>query len=203
MRTDVTDARLARYALVVMVAETKSDQELLDLARDGDAVAFGVFFERYQSVVLAYLGRRTRQRDAAADLCGEVFARALIGLHRRRAVVEDSAGGWLLTIARNALVDSVRRGRVEERARRQLGIERLLLTDEDLERIDAQTGDLDRVLALVEQLPEAQRTALKARILDERDYADIAADLGCSDLVVRQRVSRALKTLRSKLEAQP
>jgi RNA polymerase sigma factor (sigma-70 family) len=188
---------------MLMAAKIQSDRELLEATRRGEAVAYGLFFERYQAVVLAYLLRRTRQRDAAADLAGEVFARALLAIHRGRGAVEDPAAGWLLTIARNVLLDSVRRGRVEERARRELRMEPLALTDHDLERIDAQTDDLDRILGLVHQLPAGQRSALKARILDERDYADIAADLGCSDLVVRQRVSRALKTLRSKLEAQP
>ncbi len=187
---------------MVMASEMRSDRELLDAARAGEAVAYGAFFERYRAVVRAYLLRRTRPREAAADLAGEVFARALLAVHRERGPDAESAGAWLLTIAPNALLDSVRRGRVEERARRKLGVERLVLTDRDLERIDAQTDDLDRVLALVEQLPESHRAALKARIVDEREYADIAADLGCSDLVVRQRVSRALKTLRSKLEAQ-
>jgi RNA polymerase sigma factor (sigma-70 family) len=187
----------------MVMAEMRSDRDLLEATRRGEAAAYGLFFERYQTVVLAYLLRRTRQREAAADLAGEVFARALLAVHRGRGAVDDPAAGWLLTIARNVLLDSVRRGRVEERARRELSVEPLALTDSDLERIDAQTDDLDRVVALVHQLPERQRSALKARILDERDYAEIAADLGCSDLVVRQRVSRALKTLRSKLEAQP
>jgi RNA polymerase sigma factor (sigma-70 family) len=83
-------------------------------------------------------------------------------------------------------------------------MERLDLTDADLERIEEQARDLDRVVGdLVGQLPDAQRAALKARVIDERDYTEIAADLGCSDLVVRQRVSRALKALRSNLEVQP
>ncbi len=183
------------------MAGIRSDRELLDATRGGEAAAYGTFFERYQALVLAYLTRRTRHREAAADLAGEVFARALLAVGRGHGPDGPSAAGWLLTIARNALVDSVRRGRVEERARRELGVQPIVLTDHDLERIDAQTDDLDRVIALVEELPVSQRAALKARIVDEREYADIAADLGCSDLVVRQRVSRALKSLRSKLEA--
>jgi RNA polymerase sigma factor (sigma-70 family) len=188
---------------MVMAGDTRSDLELLGATRAGEAAAYGVFFERYQAVVIAYLLRRTRQREVAADLAGEVFARALMAVHAGRGPLDDPAAGWLLTIARNVLVDSVRRGRVEERARRELGMQPVALSDADLESMDAQTEDLDRVVALVQQLPSGQRAALKARILDERDYGDIAADLGCSDLVVRQRVSRALKTLRSRLEAQP
>lgn len=185
-----------------MVAESRSDRELLEAVRGGEAAAYGVFFERYQQVVLAYLRRRTRHCETAADLCGEVFARALLAVHRGRGAIEDPASGWLLTIARNVLVDSVRRGRVEERARHELGMERLVLGDEDLERINEQTDDLDRVLALIDLLPDGQREALKARIVEERDYAEIAADLGCSAFVVRQRVSRALKSIRARLEAQ-
>ncbi|MGO9763978.1 MAG: sigma factor-like helix-turn-helix DNA-binding protein [Solirubrobacteraceae bacterium] len=43
--------------------------------------------------------------------------------------------------------------------------------------------------------------ALRARILDERDYAQIARELRCSEAVVRKRVSRALRTLRGALGA--
>jgi RNA polymerase sigma factor (sigma-70 family) len=178
----------------------RTDHDLLQAAGRGEGAAFGVFFERYHGVVLTYLRRRTRQLDVAADLCGEVFARALMTVQRGERVEEATAAPWLLTIARNVLIDSIRRGRVEERARKQLGMERIELTDGDLERIDHQTEDLDAVLGLVEQLPETQRVAIRARILDERDYDDIAAELNCSDQVVRQRVSRALKTLRSRLE---
>jgi RNA polymerase sigma factor (sigma-70 family) len=183
---------------MMMRKPRRSDDELLDAVRGGDAEAFGTIFERYYGVILAYLARRTRDPEVAADLCGEVFARALLALHEQRAN-PGSAPAWLLTIARNALIDSVRRGQVEARARRQLGIERLAITDADVDCVERSSAD-DVLGALIEELPEAQRIALRARILDERDYPEIAADLGCSDLVVRQRVSRALKTLRSRLE---
>jgi len=40
---------------------------------------------------------------------------------------------------------------------------------------------------------------LLARIVDERDYPEIAESLECSELVVRKRVSRALEALRASL----
>ncbi len=42
-----------------------------------------------------------------------------------------------------------------------------------------------------------------ARIVEERDYGDIAAQLRCSEIVVRKRVSRALGTLRSAIPPSP
>jgi RNA polymerase sigma-70 factor (ECF subfamily) len=73
----------------------------------------------------------------------------------------------------------------------------LVLTDELVERI----GELDhRALELVDDLPPDQQAAVKARVIDERDYADIAKDMRCSEAVVRKRVSRALGNLRTQLE---
>jgi RNA polymerase sigma-70 factor (ECF subfamily) len=37
-------------------------------------------------------------------------------------------------------------------------------------------------------------------VLDERSYAEIAAEMDCSELLVRQRVSRGLKALRSRIK---
>jgi RNA polymerase sigma factor (sigma-70 family) len=54
--------------------------------------------------------------------------------------------------------------------------------------------DLD---VLLDGLPDDQRAALIARVVDEREYEEIAKDLECSELVVRKRVSRALAALRS------
>ena len=76
------------------------------------------------------------------------------------------------------------------------------LTDDDLERaeelLDAQRLDLG---ALLEELPPDQRDALQARIVEERDYRELAAEWSCSEAVVRQRVSRGLTALRRRLGA--
>jgi RNA polymerase sigma-70 factor (ECF subfamily) len=78
------------------------------------------------------------------------------------------------------------------------------LTDPELERaeelIDAErmAADLDALLA---ELPAEQREALTARIVDERDYRELAMEWNCSEAVVRQRVARGLSALRRRLGA--
>jgi RNA polymerase sigma-70 factor (ECF subfamily) len=52
----------------------------------------------------------------------------------------------------------------------------------------------------LERLPAEQREAIRARILDEQSYREIATRLRTSQLVVRKRVSRGLATLREELE---
>ena len=98
-------------------------------------------------------------------------------------------------IARNVLASSVRRAQVEDRARRKLGMEPIALDDELLARIERLGGDA-RVEALLARLTPEQSDAVRARVLEEQDYAGIASRLRCSESVVRQRVSRGLATLR-------
>jgi RNA polymerase sigma factor (sigma-70 family) len=106
---------------------------------------------------------------------------------------------WLLTIARNTLVSSVRRGVVAEDARRRLGCEPLALSDDALTRVELRAS-LDLSLEqLLGDLPDDLRDAVTARVLEERDYDEIASQLGCSQQVVRKRVSRGLTRLRSVL----
>jgi RNA polymerase sigma-70 factor (ECF subfamily) len=75
----------------------------------------------------------------------------------------------------------------------------IVLTDEGIERIEALSGGA--ALQLLEDLPADQRDAVRARVLDERPYEEIAAELQCSPSVVRKRVSRGVRTMRAKLEA--
>jgi RNA polymerase sigma factor (sigma-70 family) len=178
-----------------------SDDAALLAATPANPDAFAAFYRRHVRAVLAYLLSRSGRAEVAADLCAEVFAAAL---ERPRAFDprRGPARAWLLSMASSRLLDSVRRGKVEDRARRRLGIPPRALTDRDLERIE-ELVDLSRGLAasaLVADLPEDQRAAVLARVVHERDYSEIAAQLEVSESVVRQRVSRGLAVVRTQLQ---
>jgi len=175
-----------------------SDGELLELTV-GDADAFGAFYDRFEEEVLRFFMRATRRPDVAADLAAEVFAAALSSARLYRAEL-GSARGWLFGIARHELADTWQRGRVEDRVRRRLGLEPMTLSDEALERIDELGSCSGGALRLLESLPEDQRIAVRGRVLQEQSYDDLALSLCCSQSVVRQRVSRGLRTLRQALE---
>ena len=77
-----------------------------------------------------------------------------------------------------------------------------MLEDRDLERVEelASLGDARRLDRLLARLPVLQRDAVRARVLDERSYAEIAGEMDCSEAVVRQRVHRGLSRLRERLK---
>lgn len=171
------------------------DAELLQFSAV-NADAFAVFYRRYERLVVGWLVRRTGRADLAADLTAEVFAAAYIGAARFRDGPEP-AGAWLLGIARNKLLRSLRRERIEASARRRLGVERVQVSDEALAAIDELRGG--GIVDLLDELPADQREAVRGRIVEDEDYADLALRLDISATAARQRVSRGLAALRRGL----
>ena len=88
---------------------------------------------------------------------------------------------------------SIEQGQVEDRARRKLALPRLEIDDDVAERIE-RLGAEERALELLERLPPDQADAVRARVLEQRSYKDIAASVRVSEAVVRKRVSRGLLT---------
>lgn len=179
--------------------ERWSDQQLLAAVATCDERSFNVFYRRHLKTVVGWCLRRTGDPELAADLTAEVFAAVLVSASRYRPT-HDSAVGWLLGIARNVLGHSVRRGQVDARARERLGATRLTVEDDDLAVVvdlaDGQVGAAGDWLA---GLPVDERVAVHARFVEEREYGEIARSLGCSQMVVRKRVSRGLARLRAGL----
>jgi len=175
------------------------DGELLALTSEAPE-AFEVFYRRHVRGVLSYLAYRTGNTEVALDLTSEVFLAALVG--RRRYRPEKGPGrAWLFGIANNKLAGERRRRARDRDLRPKLGIHWLEFSDGALEQaeeiIDASEAGF---LSGLEDLPAAEREAVTARILEARDYADIAQAEQTSQAAVRQRVSRGLARLRSQGE---
>ena len=182
------------------VDEERTDEELLTAGRR-DPESFGIFYRRRVDAVLAFFLRRTRDRELAADLTAETFAAALAALPRYSSE-RSSALAWLFTIAHRKLIDSIRHGQVEDRARRRLRLQPLEFSDEDIERVEQRAAGAagDSALAALEQLSAEQRAAVTGRVLEESDYQALAQTLRCSESVVRKRVSRGLAELRTRMK---
>jgi RNA polymerase sigma factor (sigma-70 family) len=181
-------------------SDFRSDDELLAQLAPGLAgPAFAAFYERHERAVLAYFRRRVPTSEAAADLAAETFAQALVSRARYTPQPGAGAAAWLFGIAAHVLARSVRRGRIEDRARSSIGLPPLALDDVRLAAID-ETGDDCGLVAALERLPPEQREAIRARILDDRAYPEVAARLNVSETVARKRVSRGLAALRRNLE---
>jgi len=84
-----------------------SDEEMIAQAqRDPDR--FAPLYARYAGPIHTFVLRRTGDPDQAADITSQVFTRALAALPRYHT---GPFRGWLYAIARNILVDTLRRAR--------------------------------------------------------------------------------------------
>ncbi len=180
--------------------EGMDDRDLLARA-EHDREAFAELYRRHIDGLIRYFGHALGRSDLAFDLAAETFAAALIALPNYRPSAAPGKS-WLYAIAHNRLVDSVRKGKAESKARDELEMQAIVLdehgeaiVDEIVARMDGST-----VLELVNELQRDQRDAITARFFEHKDYAEIASAMVCSEQVVRKRVSRGLENLRKRLE---
>lgn len=170
------------------------DAELLATSVD-DPDAFGQFYDRHVQTLVSWFARRTACPAAAADLTAEAFADAFRLVHRYRPS-RGEPRAWLFGIANNKWRRYARTGDISHRALRRLG-----LPGDHLDHADtvAEIVDIDELAVDVESIlgrisgPLAD--AVRLRVVDGLPYAEVAAQLGCSEGAARVRVTRALARL--------
>lgn len=179
----------------------RSDAELLAASAD-DPDAFGVFYDRHARALLAFFYRRTASVEMAADLAAETFAEAFASRRRFRKRGE-SAAPWLLGIGRHQLSRALRKGRVQDRARRRLGVPRLAIDELSYERIETLVDFApmrEAIRAAMARMPPNIAQALVLRVGLDLPYSEVSDRLGCSEGAARVRVARGLDRLAQMLE---
>ena len=166
---------------------------LVNLAREGDAEAFGMLYDHYHPSVYRFIYYRVGSPSLAEDLLSETFFRALRSMANFQWQGKDF-GAWLMTIARNLVVDHYKAGRTRLES----------ATDDFTDHEGVSASPEDEVLtgltnALLRQalarLPEEQQTCLVMRFLNESSIAETALALGRTEGAVKQLQLRAVRNL--------
>lgn len=149
-----------------------SDEGLLARTQQGDAASFEEFYRRNREAVFGYCLLRLKDRQAAEDSAQEVFLRAHTGASGSIA----NAKAWVFTIARNVVVDAVRRRRA---APDLLGLESALDTTSSVSEETAftaldVTGD---IFIALRRLPGRYQRALILREFHDNTSQQMADEL--------------------------
>ncbi|TNY38914.1 sigma-70 family RNA polymerase sigma factor [Thermomonospora catenispora] len=177
------------------------DEEIRRLvlrARQGEADAFGILYDRYVDLVYRYVYYRVGSHSLAEDLTSETFLRALRGIGDFRWQGKDF-GAWLVTIARNLVADHFKssRFRLEVCTAELLepdhpGVDRLA---EDPARRVVKAMTHRALLEAVRRLNSEQQECIVLRFLHGLSVAETALIMGKKTGAVKALQYRAVRAL--------
>jgi RNA polymerase sigma-70 factor (ECF subfamily) len=177
------------------------DLNLVERFQSGDATAFGLLAEKYQSKVYDIVYRYTRDVENAYDLSQEVFEKAFKSLGRFKK--KSSFYTWLYKIAVNACIDYGRKkSRFQHVPIEELSYSHHLLTSEtgyspdEAVELQELKNQIDKA---IEQLPPKQRAVFIMKRQEGLSLEQIAQILGRSVGTIKAHLSHATHKLMDSL----
>jgi len=178
-----------------------SDEDLMCRYRDGDASAFETLYLRHKGGLYRYFLRQCSDRAIAEELYQDVWMRVVSS--RARYEVSAKFTTWVYRIAHNRLVDFYRQ------SSRQI---QSSFDEDDTPELQAGPVSLDpahiamiqedgqRLLEVVNALPEAQREAFLLRQEAGLSVEEIAQAAGVNRETAKSRLRYAMSKIRSALD---
>ena len=167
---------------------------LMRAANGGDAVAYNRLLTSLAPAIRAVARRGLGRAGLAADDAEDVVQETLLAIHLKRHTWDPSlpVGPWVRAIARNKLIDAMRR-----RGRRDhIPIDDVIDTlASDTAEPTPVPGKLDEHL---QSLPDRQQSVVRAISLDGASIRETAARLNMSEGAVRVALHRGLAALSAK-----
>jgi RNA polymerase sigma-70 factor, ECF subfamily len=181
----------------------KSDEELMERYRDGEAGAFDVLYTRHKGGVFRYLARQCGNPGVAEELFQDVWMNLIRA--RLTYTVQAKFTTYLYRVAHNRLIDHYRS---------QAGGALASFDAEDgplLDDLPAARGDdpaisadvkqqARRLLELIDGLPAAQREAFLLQQESDMSIEDIAETTGVSRETAKSRLRYAVVKLREGMQ---
>ena len=176
------------------------DADLLLLIQNGDEQAFLRLYQARQAAIYRFALHMSGSPFIAEDITQEVFL-ALIRDSRGYDPEKGSLSGYLFGIARKLVLRSLERGRLDIAINEQedeRGFPDLSSSSDPLAEL-THRETIENLRRAVLALPRRYREVVLLCDIEEVDYADAAAALGCPIGTVRSRLHRARALLLEKL----
>ncbi len=176
-----------------------SDEDVLNLAAEGDREAFGQLYDRYVERIYNYIYYRTGNHHDAEDLTARVFSRAMkhITNYQDRGVPFSA---WLYRIAHNLVANWHR----DNSRRQEMPLEDGYWVTGDTELPEAQlmrTEEQRLLLEIIRELPEDRQQLVILKFVEHLSNAEIGKIMGRTEGAIKSLYHRTLLALRDELEA--
>ena len=173
-----------------LMPKNEDEAILIDRIQAGDETAMTDMYDRYSGIVYGVALRVLGNTTAAEDVVQEVFLR----LWRNPQSFDANRGrlaAWLAVIARNRAIDHLRRRPPEEDIQ---GMP--ISTGVNLEDEAAQRLAVEKIRAVLSELPQDQRRALEMAFFEGMTHTEIAAKSGEPLGTVKTRIRTGLLAIR-------
>lgn len=167
-------------------------------AQSGNSESFGVIFEEFLNPIFRFIRMQVKSQDEAEDLTQEVFTKAWSRIDQ----FSDqgySFSSWLYRIARTTTLDYFKK-------------KKMVIVDDPEEVfgnvtssygnpvVDATSFEqIALVNKLLEEISHTDREVIVLSYVNDLSHSEVAKILNISEKAVRQRKSRALRSLRAKM----
>lgn len=149
---------------------------------------YEIAMQRLRPVLIAEATRYMGNADEAEDMVQD----ALLKLWQMCAQLQSPVDGLARVLVRNICLDSIRRRKPRE------GIEALpVAAGSGSEAIEHER--IERMMAIVESLPDIPQTIIRLRHMEGMEMKDIARLLQMEETTVRKALSRARQTVRDRM----
>jgi RNA polymerase sigma-70 factor (ECF subfamily) len=172
--------------------------DLMRSAMSGDSTAYHRLLKAVTPVLRAAARRGLARAGQSVDQSEDIVQDILLAVHLKRHTWDVSApfAPWLFAIARNKLIDALRR-----RGRR------VFVNIDDFVEVlpgeaPVETASAGEVAAQLQSLPARQRDVLQSIAVESASIKDTAAKLEMTEGAVRVALHRGLTSLTAKLREQ-
>lgn len=174
-------------------------RELMRLAKEGDADAFGKIYELYFTPVFRYIYLRVNNKQDAEDLAQVVFLKVYASISRFEEQGKSPLS-YFFTVARNTIIDHWRKKKDVLFENQE---EYTAQTDSRTENPDdvIQKNETENMLRrAIQELTEEQQSVIILKFINDFSNKEISTMLQKKEETIRQIQCRAIKTLRQHLK---
>lgn len=181
----------------VSAAAMEAEWQEIQAAQQNPA-RFRPLYERYYEPIFRFVFRRTADSDLSADLCSQVFLKALQRLesYQFRGVPFSA---WLFRIASNEVAQHYR----QNSQKRTVSVEENTLGDvaEEMD-VDGEIWQVEDLVNVLDTLKPAELELIELRFFEQRPFKVIAEILGITESNAKVKTYRILERLKKRLQGQ-